>query len=112
MDVITKLNSMKKPELLKLARTFNNEFKIKNVHKLKKQQLLTELVLRQEQVREILKGNVTLKAKGKRMKKEKSDDEKNEILKKIIDLQKKAIQGKASEKPRLFREIAKLQRKL
>ena len=116
MDIISKLNNMKKPELLKLARAFNSEFKIKEVHKLKKKDLITELVIRQEQVKEILEGKVTVKPKGKRTKKKKSDDENNKLLLDITKKQKQILKLNADKDgakiSSLRNEISKLTSKL
>jgi hypothetical protein len=38
------LNNMKKPELVDLANKFNLQYKINNIHKLKRQQLILELI--------------------------------------------------------------------
>tara|TARA_S200002703_G_C3686004_1_gene210628 strand:+ start:122 stop:469 length:348 start_codon:yes stop_codon:yes gene_type:complete len=113
MDIITKLNSMKKPELLILARQVNKEIKIKDVHKLKKKDLVTELLLRQEIVKEIMKGNIKVQPKGKRTKKKKTDEENNKILKEISILNKEAIKAKKQgEKAKILNQISKLQSKL
>lgn len=116
MDIITKLNSMKKPELLILARQVNKEIKIKDVHKLKKKDLVTELLLRQEIVKEIMKGNIKVQPKGKRTKKKKTDEENNKLLLNITKKQKQILKlnpNKEGAKIAILRkEISKLQSKL
>ena len=63
-DLLTKLNGMKKPELISLARRLNDDVKIVNVHRLKKQDLLTELVVRQDLVLKLLEGAAELQKKA------------------------------------------------
>ena len=113
MDIITKLNTMKKPELLQIARQVNKEIKIKDVHKLKKKDLITELIVRQDIVKEIMKGNIKVQPKGKRMKKQKTDEEIDKVLKEIEILNKKAQKAtKQGERTKIINEISKLYNKL
>ena len=88
----------------------------RSFQKLKKKDLITELVIRQEQVKEILEGKVTVKPKGKRTKKKKSDDENNKLLLDITKKQKQILKLNADKDgakiSSLRKDISKLTSKL
>ena len=111
-DLLTKLNAMKKPELISLARRLNDDVKIVNVHRLKKQDLMTELVVRQDLVLKLLEGEAVTgeKPKKKRTKKQKSEDDNNKLLEEAAELQKKALdpKTKGKEKAQLIKKAAAL----
>ena len=103
-NLLIKLNRMKKPELISLARRLNDDVKIVNVHKLKKQDLMTELLFRQDLVLKLLEGEFITgqksKRKNKRTKKPEtgnSEDENNKLLAEAVALQKKALDPKTKD---------------
>lgn len=53
MDFISVLNKMPKDELVKLARKHNTINKIPNIHKLKKHDLIVQLMMFQDEVKKI-----------------------------------------------------------
>ena len=113
-NLLIKLNRMNKPELISLARSLNDDVKIVNVHKLKKQDLMTELLLRQDLVLKLLEGESITgqksKRKNKRTKKQNSEEENNKLLAEAVELQKKALDPKTkdSEKAQLIKKAGTL----
>jgi hypothetical protein len=57
MDFISILNKMPKDELVKLARKHNTINKIPNIHKLKKHDLIVELLMFQDEIKKIYYGD-------------------------------------------------------
>ena len=57
MDFISVLNKMPKDELVKLARKHNTISKIPNIHKLKKHDLIVQLMMFQDEVKKIYYGD-------------------------------------------------------
>ena len=115
-NLLIKLNRMNKPELISLARSLNDDVKIVNVHKLKKQDLMTELLLRQDLVLKLLEGESITGQKSKRKKasirtkKQNSEEENNKLLAEAVELQKKALDPKTkdSEKAQLIKKAGTL----
>ena len=119
-NLLIKLNRMNKPELISLARSLNDDVKIVNVHKLKKQDLMTELLLRQDLVLKLLEGESITGQKSKhkkasiRTKKQNSEEENNKLLAEAVELQKKALDPKTkdSEKAQLIKKAGALMAKV
>ena len=108
------LDKMTKPEILLLARKYNQFVKIPNIHKMKKQDLKVELLSNYEIVYNIWSGNKQIDIKkSKRTPKKMSDEEINKLIKKNIELTEKAMKTDiTSEKLALLKEADKIQKKI
>lgn len=110
------LDKMSKPEILLLARKYNQFVKIPNIYKMKKQELKIELLSNYEIVHDIWAGNkqIDIKKSERTPKKNKmSDEDINKLIKKNIELTEQAMKtNKTSEKLALLKEADKIQKKI
>lgn len=110
------LDKMSKPDILLLARKYNQFVKIPNIYKMKKQELKIELLSNYEIVHDIWAGNkqIDIKKSERTPKKNKmSDEDINKLIKKNIELTEQAMKtNKTSEKLALLKEADKIQKKI
>lgn len=117
------LDKMTKPDMVQLAKKYNNNLdKIKNIYKLKKQDLKVELLARAEKVYKILNApdkkpedkpekKTEMKKQIKKNKMSKEDQDK--LLNKSISLAEQAMEAKdPALKKKLLMEIEKIDKKI
>ena len=79
-----------RPRLIELARLVNRKSKIKDVYKMKKDDLVTELMLRQDMTNQVFGQSID---SIKKEKKGLTNDEKNKILLKNLELYDLAMEA-------------------
>lgn len=105
---------MSKDELVDLARQYNKSFdKIKNVQKLKKQDLKVELLSRADDVFKVWSGIKKPLEKVKRKVPKLKEEEVNPLIKQSVELGEKIIASKdTAERKMLMKEKEKLDKKI
>ena len=110
------LSRMSKPELLDLARKYNRSFdKIENLAKLKKDEIKLELLMREEKAKKIWSGDIEVQPGKTRKKTVKilSKEESNDLIKKALELSKKAMKTKDTLlKSKLLKEAGNIQKQI
>lgn len=109
------LDKMSKPEMVLLAREYNQFVKIPNLHKMKKNDIKIELLSNYEIVHDIWSGKepVTLKKSKKKEFKKLGNDELNKMIQEQINLTELSIKSNdPAEKAKLFKESEKIGRKI
>ncbi len=107
------LNNLKKPEVVQIARAVNEMNTIKGIQKMKKQELIVELIIRDKHTRDVINKDIKPKRTRKTKDVKISNEDANKLIREINELNKKAIQSKKiGEKARLLKEIEKLNKKL
>lgn len=133
MDFISVLNKMPKDELVKLARKHNTISKIPNIHKLKKHDLVFQLMMFQDEVKKIYYGEDNDKSlndikaeKGQKIRappkrtevfkdQKKLNDDINVLLKEMIDKQKEILDTEnisESDKLSKMKQMKELQKQI
>jgi hypothetical protein len=110
------LNRMKKPELLELARKYNRSFdKIENVSKMKKQSLIIELLMREENAKKVWSGEMNVKPAKTRKKtiKKLSKQDSDNLIQQSIKLNEEAMATKdIGLRSKLLQQVAQIQKKI
>ena len=115
LDLHNELLGMMKPDLIRLGMKVNQNSKIQDLHKLKKSDLVVQLMLRAEEVYKIKKNkNVILKPKKVNKKKGKKDNsqEINKLLKEMDQLLDETINTSDKLKDTKINLIMKKQKQL
>ena len=109
-ELSASLNKMSKSELVELGRKYNKFVKLPNLQKMKKQELLLELLSNYKIVHQIWSGKTKIELptrKGAAPKK--LDNSKiNDLIKQKLELNKKAMKADGSEKSSLLKKVAEL----
>ena len=109
-ELSASLNKMSKSELVELGRKYNKFVKLPNLQKMKKQELLLELLSNYKIVHQIWSGKTKIELptrKGATPKK--LDNSKiNDLIKQKLELNKKAMKADGSEKSSLLKKVAEL----
>jgi hypothetical protein len=128
MNVLTK---MKKPELIDLAQRFNLKYKIHNLSKLKRNELILELLVYEKEVKQIYNEDKTKadirkerglsepkerkKAERKERPQEPLNKEINDLLKQRIDIAQSILKDEnipISEKQKGIKEMKAIDKKI
>jgi hypothetical protein len=128
MNVLTK---MKKPELVDLAQRFNLKYKIHNLSKLKRNELILELLVYEKEVKQIYNEDKTKadirkekglpepkerkKAERKARPQEPLNKEINDLLKQRIDIAQSILKDESipiSEKQKGIKEMKAIDKKI
>ena len=112
LDLHNELLGMLKPDLVTLARKVNQNTKIQDLHKLKKSDLVIQLMLRAEEVYKIKKKNVKLKPKKVNKKGKNNNEEINKLLKEMNILLDETINTDDKLKDTKINLIMKKQKEL
>ena len=98
-----------RPRLIELARLVNRKSKIKDVYKMKKDDLVTELMLRQDMTNQVFGQSID----SKKQKKGLTNEEKNKILLKNLELYDMAMDADDQvEKDKFLNMLNKNMKKL
>lgn len=109
-ELSASLNKMSKSELVELGRKYNKFVKLPNLQKMKKNDLLIELLSNYKIVHKIWSGKTKIELptrKGATPKK--LDNSKiNDLIKQKLELNKKAMKADGAEKSSLLKQVAEL----
>ena len=109
------LNRMMKPELMKLARQYNKVVKIEGLQKMKKKDILLELLANYKVVHKIWSGETVVELptrKGKGETKKATTEDINKLIKEKDVLNKKLLISDGAERTALFKQVRELDKKI
>jgi len=109
------LNRMMKPELMKLARQYNKVVKIEGLQKMKKKDILLELLANYKVVHKIWSGETVVELptrKGKGETKKATTEDINKLIKEKDVLNKKLLKSDGAERTALFKQVRELDKRI
>ena len=109
------LNRMLKSELMQLARKYNKVVKIEGLQKMKKKDLLLELLANYKVVHPIWAGETKVelpKRKGKGETKQAKTEDINKLIKEKNVLNKALLKSDGAERTALFKQVRELDKKI